>query len=106
MLRQSFIPGGSRNLKKKLSTLDYYLITNNCVCFHETHKKFKTAENNPNYQSNTLRLANVIINSNGISKNLKNGNSYLNLESQLLMDSLGSLEGQPGGSFRPLRNKF
>ena len=39
-------------------------------------------------------------------ENLKNGNSYLNLESQLLMDSLGSLEGQPGGSFRPLRNKF
>ena len=104
MLHQSFIPGASKNIKK-LTNSDYFL-RDKCVCFHDEYKKFKTAENDPNYQSNTLRQANIIINSNGVNKTLKIGNAYLNLETQPLIDSLGSIEGQPGGSFRPLRNKF
>jgi hypothetical protein len=104
MLHQSFIAGASKNFKK-LTASDYYL-RDKCVCFKEDYKKFNTGGNDPNYQSNTLRIANLIINSNGISKSLKNGNAYLNLETQPLMDSLGSIEGQPGGSFRPLRNRF
>ena len=105
MLHQSFIAGANKNNFKKLITSNYY-VSNNCICFHEEYKKFKTAENDPNYQSNTLRQANIIINSTGLNKSLKNGNAYLTLDTQPLMDSLGSIEGQPGGSFRPLRNKF
>ena len=101
---QSFIPGASKNLKK-LTTSDYYT-RDKCVCFHENYNKLNTGGNDPNYQSNTLRIANLIINSNGINKSLRNGNAYLNLETQPLIDSLGSIEGQPGGSFRPLRNRF
>jgi hypothetical protein len=104
MIHQSFIPGSTKNIKK-LSKTDLQSRIE-CLCFHDTHKKLKTAQNDPNYQSNNMRIANIIVNSNGISKTLNNGNSYLNLESQLLIDSLGSIEGQPGGSFRPLRNKF
>jgi|APGre2960657423_1045063.scaffolds.fasta_scaffold110467_2 hypothetical protein len=33
------------------------------------------------------------------------GNCYLG-QPQLQMDALGSIEGQPGGSFSPVRNKF
>ena len=104
MIHQSFIPGASKNIKK-LSKADLQSRIE-CLCFQDEYSKFKTAENDPSYQSNTLRLSNIILNNNGVKKNLRKGNTYLNLESQLLIDSLGSIEGQPGGSFRPLRNKF
>jgi len=99
---QSFIPGAKYNLRKLISYNSHY--QKECLCFEESYKKFNTAGNDPNSISNTLRISNLIqIN---IGGRTRFGNTYLNIESQPLIDSLGSIEGQPGGSFRPLRNKF
>lgn len=78
-----------------------------CKCYEQQYKQVKTAENDPNYQSNTLRVSNLLLNASftGGSK-LKFGNTYLNPDLQPIMDSLGSMEGQSGGSYKPLRNKF
>ena len=99
---QYFIPGAKYNLKKLINYNSHY--QNECNCFKETYKNLKTAENDPNSISNTLRISNLIqIN---IGGRTRFGNNYLNIESRPLTDSLGSIEGQPGGSFTPLRNKF
>jgi hypothetical protein len=103
--RQAFIPGSFRNLKK-ITTYHALLKNSICNCFHDEYKSFKTAENDPNYQSNTLRISNVLLNNNGIGGRIQFGNTYLNRETQPFVDSLGSIEGQPGGSYRPLRNRF
>ena len=78
-----------------------------CKCYEQQYKQVKTAENDPNYQSNTLRVSNLLLNASftGGGK-LKFGNTYLSPDIQPIMDSLGSIEGQSGGSYTPLRNKF
>jgi len=112
---QSFIPGAFRNLNQ-LTGSNYSLKNNpnyilqlrnvECLCYKDNYKSLKTAENDPNYQSNTLRISNLIQNFNGRGGKIKYGNTYLNNQVQPLIDILGSIEGQPGGSFTPLRNKF
>jgi hypothetical protein len=53
-----------------------------------------------------LRIGNIIQNTPGNGGRIEFGNSYLNNFDQPLIDSLGSIEGQPGGSYKPLRNRF
>lgn len=97
-----FIPGAKYNLRKLISYNSYY--QKECYCFKESYKRFTTAGNDPNSISNTLRISNLIkIN---IGGRTRFGNNYLIIESRPLIDSLGSVEGQPGGSFTPLRNRF
>jgi hypothetical protein len=102
---QSFIPGSNFNLKK-IRLYDSFIKKLECNCFKETNKQLKTAENDPNFQSNTLRIGNIIQNTPGNGGRIEFGNSYLNNFDQPLIDSLGSIEGQPGGSYKPLRNRF
>jgi len=101
---RSFIPGAKYNLKKMINYNNNIINQIECNCFKENYNKLTTAENDPNSISNTLRISNLI--QMNIGGRVRFGNSYLNIDSQPLIDSLGSLEGQPGGSFRPLRNKF
>ena len=109
-----FIPGASRKLNKLTGskynfdkrTYDLELRNIQCLFFRDTYKMLKTAENDPLHQSNTLRISNIIKNSGGQGGKIKFGNAYLNTEVQPFIDTLGSIEGQPGGSYTPLRNKF
>jgi hypothetical protein len=82
-----------------------------CECFKEQYKQLGTAENNPNYQSNNIRISNILSSSYSGRGTVRFGNTYLreNNQPMILMDSLGGIggmEGQPGGCYRPLRNKF
>ena len=112
---QSFMPGsfrklnqltGSRYNVKNRSPFTIEVRTAECACFRQTYKALKTAENDPRYQSNTLRVSNIIQNYNCRGGKIKFGNAYLIYRDKPLIDILGSVEGQPGGSFSPLRNKF
>lgn len=98
---QTFTPGKKSNSKKLITYYNSYS-QNECNCFQENYKQFKTAENDPNI-SNTLRISNLLQNNN--KGKIRLGNTYLNTTLPLI-HSLGSVEGQPGGSFRPLRNRF
>jgi hypothetical protein len=97
---QSFTPGRNSNSKKLINYCSHYQSQSNC--FQENYKQFKTAENDPNI-SNALRISNLL--KNNIKGKIRIGNTYLNT-SLPFIDQLGSIEGQPGGSFTPLRNKF
>lgn len=114
---QSFIPGAFRKLNQltgstynleKTQTNTYNLELRNiqCLCFRDSYKMLKTAENDPRYQSNTLRVSSILRNNSGQGGRIEFGNTYLNNDVQPLIDILGSVEGQPGGSYTPLRNKF
>ena len=98
---QYFMPGRNSKSKKLISYNNNNPII--CYCFQENYKKIKTAENNPNI-SNTLRLSNIL--QNNINGKIRVGNTYLPSGKKPFINSLGSIEGQPGGSFRPLRNTF
>jgi len=101
---RSFIPGARYNLKRMIRYNGNGANQIVCNCFKENYNKFTTSENDPNSISNTLRISNLI--QMNIGGRVRFGNTYLNIDYQPLIDSLGSVEGQPGGSFRPLRNKF
>jgi hypothetical protein len=83
------------------------------ACFRKSNKNRSSCNNgnenknlfiNNNNISNTMRIANVINNSNGLGKKTHFGNDYTNNSS--LMSYLGTTEGQPGGIGAPLRNRF
>jgi hypothetical protein len=117
---QSFTPGRNNN-SNKITNYNKYL-QETCNCFQDTYKQLKTAENDPNSVSNALRISNLIKNNIGgkvsfgniggsvsvenIGGSVRFENFYLLNRCSPLIDSLGSIEGQPGGSFRPLRNRF
>jgi len=90
----SFIPGNNRTIRK--------LITFNaskqydCACFKG--KVIKT--NNSSDISNTQRIANLLTN------NYSGRIQYGNRGNPLVINYLGKLEGQSGGSGRPIRNIF
>jgi hypothetical protein len=95
------MPGRNANLKKLINYESQKNVY--CLCIQEQYKKFKTAENDPNI-SNTLRISDLI--QSNIGSKTRFGNAYLLNRPTPLIDSLGSIEGQPGGSFKPLRNRF
>lgn len=101
---RSFIPGARYNLRKMINYNGNGANKIECNCFKESYKQLTSSENDPNSISNTLRISNLI--QMNIGGRVRFGNSYLNEDYQPLTDSLGSVEGQPGGSYRPLRNKF
>jgi len=101
---RSFIPGAKYNLKKVINYNGNGSNQIECTCFKENYKQLTSSGNNPNSVSNALRISNLI--QMNIGGSVRFGNGYLNTFSQPFMDSLGSVEGQSGGSFRPLRNKF
>jgi len=73
-----------------------------CGCLRRQQRRFLSGQNiRPNISSN-MRISQIINTS--LGGNINFGNCYLGQQTQL--DALGSIEGQPGGSFSPIRNKF
>ena len=75
-------------------------LKNNCNNGNEN----KNLLNNNTNTSNTMRIANIINNSNGLGKKTYFGNDYT--QNSFSTSYLGTTEGQPGGIGKPLRNKF
>ena len=90
----SFIPGNNRSIRKLAlynNSKEY-----DCICFK--HKVIKT--NNNSDITNNQRVANLLTN------NYSGRIQYGNFGSPLVINYLGKLEGQSGGSGRPIRNSF
>jgi len=74
-----------------------------CYCQPEI---FKNASANPNgaYNSQNMRISTIVKNFKG--GQLQFGNTYLGTSTGLELNYLGRLEGMPGGSGKPIKNKF
>jgi hypothetical protein len=96
MSRISFIPGST------LKTNNTYLIYKkyeSCRCIQPYYSKNKTGYNNPQ-QTTNMRI------SQSVNNNLGGRTTFGNLGTPLIVNYLGRVEGQPGGSLQALRNKF
>jgi hypothetical protein len=85
------------SLKNVITAKQYY-----CGCVKRQQRRFIAGQNLFSNISTNMKMSHVIKTSLGGKINF--GNCYLG--QQPLIDSLGSVEGQPGGSFSPVRNKF
>lgn len=96
MSRLSFFPGST------LKTNNTYLIYKkyeSCRCIPPNYTKNKTGYNNPQ-QTTNMRI------SQSVNNNLGGRTIFGNLGTPLIVNYLGRVEGQPGGSLQALRNKF
>ena len=97
----SNLPFNNLEANIKNNSLDYQ-----CYCFKETVNKAQKGYNNPS-QTNSMRIADLSINSLGGRTVFGNNyNTLANYNIPAKITYLGGIEGQPGGSPRPLRNKF
>jgi hypothetical protein len=104
MSYQSFTPGKKSEARK---IIKYLSLSSNidknkiCECYKEEQKKFSSQSITPNI-SNTQRISQILKTSVGGSTQF--GNYYLG--EPTVFNYLGRIEGQPGGSGAPLRNRF
>ena len=99
-----FTPGRNANSSKLINynaLIDAYSKKIVCNCYQEEYKKF-TSNSTVNNISNSQRVAQVIKSTVGGSTQF--GNYYLG--EPVVFNYLGRVEGQPGGSGAPLRNRF
>lgn len=96
MPKISFIPGSTF---KANNTYLIYKKYESCRCIQPYYSKNKTGYNNP-LQTTNMRI------SQSVTNNLGGRITFGNFGTPAIVDYLGSIEGQPGGSLRPLRNKF
>ena len=99
-----FTPGRNSNASKLINyntLIDAYSKNVVCNCYQEEYKKF-TSNSTVNNISNSQRVAQVINSSVGGSTQF--GNYYLG--ELVVFNYLGRVEGQPGGSGAPPRNRF
>ncbi len=99
-----FTPGNKGNLRyiiNKAYILQYYNINNNsdCGCIPQKANLTKQGWNNPSQTENT-RISKILTGT--LGGKITYGNSYKPVN----INYLGGHEGQPGGTPRPLRNKF
>ena len=73
-----------------------------CACVKRQQRRILSGQNLISNISTNMRISQIINTSLGGKPNF--GNCYLGQQPSL--DALGSIEGQPGGSFSPIRNKF
>ena len=73
-----------------------------CGCVRRQQRRFISGQNLISNISTNMRISQIINTS--LGGNINFGNCYLGQQPHL--DALGSIEGQPGGSFSPIRNKF
>jgi len=97
-MSQSFIPGAKPKFNKVYT---YWIFKNysTCECIQQQVQNVKSGWNDPLQTENT-RIASLLTNT------LGGKITFGNFGVPLKINYLGSVEGQPGGSFRPLRNKF
>jgi hypothetical protein len=99
-----FTPGRNSNSSKLINynaLIDGYSKKIVCNCYQEEYKK-NTSNSVVSNISNSQRIAQVINSSVGGSTQF--GNYYLG--EPVVFNYLGRVEGQPGGSGAPLRNRF
>jgi len=99
-----FTPGKNANSSRLINynaLIDAYSKKIVCNCYQEEYKKF-TSNSTVNNISNSQRVAQVINSTVGGSTQF--GNYYLG--EPVVFNYLGRVEGQPGGSGAPLRNRF
>lgn len=124
MSRNQFIPGRRGNLRTLLNKFKLCQVNNSrsqlqsdsnsdteiklspacvlyqdCQCIQENVQRIKTGYNDPT-QTQSKRFTQVI------TGTLGGKTTYGNLGIPANITYLGGIEGQPGGSPRPLRNKF
>lgn len=105
MSNQYFTPGkksDAREIIKYLSLVTREDQLRDFQCFKEDYKKFSSQAIIPNI-STTQRISNIL------KRNVSNGNTQFGnyyLGGPVVFNYLGRVEGQPGGSGVPLRNKF
>jgi hypothetical protein len=100
---KQFTPGRKSNSSKlvKYNTLIDAYLKRGCNCYQEEYKK-NTSNTTVSNISNSQRIAQVINSSVGGSTQF--GNYYLG--EPVVFNYLGRVEGQPGGSGAPIRNRF
>ena len=99
-----FTPGRKSSSSKLINynaLIDAYSKNVVCNCYQEEYKK-NTSNSVVNNISNSQRIAQVINSSVGGSTQF--GNYYLG--EPVVFNYLGRVEGQPGGSGAPIRNRF
>lgn len=97
-----FTPGKKSSGTRKL--INYNAKTQQdvvCNCFAEESKKFTSQGSNSN-TSRAQRISQVI--NNTVGGSVQFGNYYLG--QPVVVNYLGRMEGQPGGSGAPLRNRY
>ena len=85
------------SLKHLVNPTQFY-----CKCVKKNQSQYTGGQNLIPNISNNMKMSHIIKTSLGGKINF--GNCYLGQQPQI--DALGSIEGQPGGSFSPVRNKF
>ena len=102
--RKYFAPGRNSNASRLINytaLIDAYSKKIVCNCYQEQYKKFTSQAPSIN-TSRSQRISQVINNSVGGSTQF--GNYYLG--EPVVFNYLGRVEGQPGGSGAPIRNRF
>ena len=104
MSNQYFTPGQKSEARKIIKYLSLAGDNNKiCQCNTEELKKFSSQSITPNI-SNLQRISQIVRTSVGVGGRTHFGNYYLGEPS--VFNYLGRVEGQPGGSGAPLRNRF
>lgn len=97
-MNQSFIPG-SRPRFKKVYTYTIFKNYNTCNCIQQKVNNVKTGWNDP-IQTENMRISQIL------SNNLGGKVTWGNYGISAKVNYLGRVEGQAGGSLKPLRNQF
>jgi hypothetical protein len=104
MSRTQFGPGRKgrgniKNLIKNILLCKFCALYNECQCIQEKVARIKTGYNSP-LQTQANQVSQIITGTLGGKTTFGNFGVPANLT------YLGGIEGQPGGSPRPIRNKF
>jgi hypothetical protein len=102
MSRIQFTPGRKGNIRNLINNI--YLcgkcsLYQNCKCIQERVDQIKTGYNNPE-QTQAGRVSQLV------TGTLGGRITFGNFGIPATLTYLGGIEGQPGGSPKPLRNKF
>uniref|UniRef100_A0A6C0E3T2 Uncharacterized protein n=1 Tax=viral metagenome TaxID=1070528 RepID=A0A6C0E3T2_9ZZZZ len=97
-MSQSFIPG-ARPRFTKVYTYVIFKNYNTCNCIQQKVNSVKTGWNNPT-QTENMRISQIL------SNNLGGKVTWGNYGISAKVNYLGRVEGQAGGSLKPLRNQF
>ena len=82
-----------------INNADYITEGSLCGCIRQKTNLTKQGWNDPS-QTENIRVARIL------TGTLGGRTTYGNFNRHVSINYLGSWEGQPGGSFRPMRNKF
>ena len=104
MSRTQFGPGRKgrgniKNLIKNILLCKGCALYNECQCIQEKVALIKTGYNSP-LQTQANQVSQII------TGTLGGKTTFGNFNRPVTVNNLGSWEGQPGGSFKPPRNKF